>query len=91
MRRVVWSPDAASDLDELCRYIADFNPAAAIRFSIRLRAAADSLSEFAELGRPGPLDTRELAVVKPYLVRYAVVGDEVLVISIRHGARRPKP
>jgi toxin ParE1/3/4 len=91
VRRVVWSPDAASDLDELRRYIADFNPAAAMRFSIRLRAAAESLSEFADRGRPGPLGTRELAIVKPYLVRYAVVAEEVLVISIRHGARRSEP
>jgi toxin ParE1/3/4 len=89
MRIVVWTDQALADLEDISLYIADFNPAAAARFFIRLKAAAESLSEFADRGRPAIHGTRELTLVKPYLIRYAVKVDHVEVITIRHSARRP--
>lgn len=89
MRRVVWTEQALADLEEISLYIAEFNPAAASRFFIRLKTAAESLSTFAERGRPSIYGTRELTLVRPYLIRYAVRPDRIEIITIRHAARRP--
>jgi len=32
---------------------------------------------------------RELTIVWPYLLRYRVDGDRVIVLEVRHGAREP--
>ena len=32
---------------------------------------------------------RELATIPPYLIRYRVLDDRVLILRVRHGARRP--
>jgi addiction module RelE/StbE family toxin len=90
VRRVVWTDQALADLEEISLYIADFNPAAAARFFIRLRSAADSLAEFAERGRTSIHGTRELTLVRPYLIRYQIRGDRIEVVTIRHAARRPE-
>lgn len=90
MRRIVWSDQALDDLDEIRRYIADFNPQAAIRFFIRLQAAGESLSEFPGRGRLQSSGLRELLAVKPYVIRYVVEPTEVLIITVRHSARRPQ-
>ncbi len=90
MRLVVWTDQALSDLEDISLYIADFNPAAAARFFIRLKAAAESLAHFADRGRPAIHGTRELTLVKPYLIRYAILPDRVEVVTIRHSARRPE-
>lgn len=92
MRLVIWTDQALSDLEDISLYIADFNPAAAARFFIRLRAAAESLAHFADRGRPAihGYGTRELTLVKPYLIRYAILPDRVEVVTIRHSARRPE-
>lgn len=89
MRRLIWSPDALRDLMEIQRYIAEFNPGAAERFFIRLKAAGDSLADFSERGRDSGRGRREHVLVKPYIIRYVVRGDEVRIMTIRHSARRP--
>jgi plasmid stabilization system protein ParE len=55
-----------------------------------LKAAAESLAHFAERGRPAIHGTRELTLVKPYLIRYATLPDRAEVVTIRHSARRPE-
>jgi plasmid stabilization system protein ParE len=32
---------------------------------------------------------RELVSVSPYIIRYQVIGDDVVILRVRHGARRP--
>jgi plasmid stabilization system protein ParE len=54
-----------------------------------LLAAADSLSEFAERGRPTHGGIRELTALSPYLIRYRIAGDTVFILRVRHGAQRP--
>jgi len=53
----------------------------------RLLAAADSLEEFAERGRPIDEGRRELTIIRPYLIRYRVAGDAVFILRIRHAAQ----
>lgn len=90
MRVVVWTDQALTDLEDISLYIADFNPAAAARFFIRLKAAAESLAQFSDRGRPAVHGTRELTLVKPYLIRYSIGLDQVEVLTIRHSARKPE-
>jgi toxin ParE1/3/4 len=83
--RVKWTVAALSDLERVRIYIGHFNPTAARRMAERLVAAADSLADFPERGRPIGSGRRELIIVHPYVIRYRVLGDQVLVLRIRHG------
>ena len=88
VRRVVWTDEAVSNLDSIAGYITDFSPMAAQRLALRLRKAAESLAASPERGRPVARDIRELTVIYPYLIRYRERDDDVLILRIRHGARR---
>lgn len=88
-RTVIWSGEARTNLVAIRDYIGQFNPLAAQRLANRLVALADSLDEFAERGRPVGRGLRELTVVWPYIIRYRVTEDTVIILRIRHGAREP--
>ena len=90
-RRIVWSEPARNDLQSIRAYIGQFNPGAAQLMATRILAAAENLAERAERGRPIGKGRRELTIVWPYLIRYRIAGDAVLILRIRHGARRPTP
>lgn len=87
MRRVVWTPEAAENLESIVAYIEAFNSVAARRMGERLVALAGSLGQFSERGRLADDGTREMTIVPPYVLRYAVTEDSVLILHIRHGAR----
>lgn len=87
MRRIVWTDEAVSHLEAIIAYISAFNPAAAARLGERLIAVADSLTEFSERGRDVGDGRREMTTVWPYVLRYRVDGDRVIILRIRHGAR----
>jgi toxin ParE1/3/4 len=40
-------------------------------------------------GRPVGDNLRELTVVYPYIIRYEVLGNDVTILRVRHGMRRP--
>lgn len=90
MGRVVWSDEALDDLEHIGRYIAEFNPAAAGRLLVKLKAAGEALTEHPDRGRPAFSGTRELTTVSPYIIRYWIEGDEVVIAHVRHGAQRPE-
>jgi plasmid stabilization system protein ParE len=50
-------------------------------------ALADSLAEFPHRGRDAGEGRREMTTVWPYILRYRVEDDRVIVLRIRHGAR----
>ncbi len=89
MAQVVWTDAAVAVLERIGAYIEAFNPLAAQRVAAKLVAAALSLEDAPERGRPIGGERRELAVIPPYLIRYRVESDVVWVLEIRHGARRP--
>jgi plasmid stabilization system protein ParE len=65
------------------------NPERSISFVRELRAACEELSDLFGLyprvpGRP----RLRKRVVWPYLILYEVRGEEVLIVSVRHGSRR---
>jgi len=90
LRSVVWTLSALADLADIRRYIGTFNPHAAQRIAARLIAVGNGLVNFPDRGRPVPdTDLREATVVYPYIIRYRVDGDRVLILRVRHGMRRP--
>ncbi len=89
VRRIIWSPRAANDLQSIRDYIGQFNPSAASRFAAQLVTTAENLADFSERGRPVSGKRRESVVVWPYVIRYRVEADRVVILRIRHGARKP--
>lgn len=87
MRRVIWSGEAIDNLDRIIAYIEQFNPLAAQRLGQRLRNAADALENISERVRIVAPGIRQLAAVRPYLIRYRIDGDTVYILRVRHGAR----
>lgn len=85
--RIVWTAEAADNLDAIVSYIELFHPPAAERMAARLIALADSLADFPARGRDAGEERRELTIVPPYILRYRVEGERVIILRIRHGAR----
>ena len=86
--RVVWSPAALDEIEQIYRHIAAFNPNAAIALAKALLIHGDGLVNFPHRGRSVGDNLREIAPVYPYLIRYEVVGDTVSILRVRHGMRR---
>jgi addiction module RelE/StbE family toxin len=87
LRKIVWTEEAISHLEAIVAYISAFNPQAAARLGERLIEVADSLAEYSERGRDAGDGRREMTTVWPYILRYRVEGDAVIILRIRHGAR----
>jgi addiction module RelE/StbE family toxin len=87
--RIKWLDLAVDDLDDIAGYIYQDNPEAARRTVRRLWTAVKSLAEQPEMGRPGRVHgTRELVVSDtPFVVPYRVVGSEIEILRVLHGAR----
>ena len=84
---VVWRPAARDDRHRILTFLAQHNPAAALRVVEELTVAADSLATFPHRGRPGFRGTRELVIVRPYVLVYRVRSDAVVILRIWHGAQ----
>ena len=88
MAEVVWSDAALANLDAIEAYIRQFSPLAAQRMAQRLLMAAWGLEQSPERGRSITRNRRELTIIPPYLIRYRIDGERVVVLEVRHGARR---
>jgi toxin ParE1/3/4 len=87
---VVWTFSALADVEEIRRYIGNFNPYAARDMAARIIEAGNSLATFPYRGRSVPgTQLRETTLARPYIIRYRIEPDRVLILRVRHGARRP--
>ena len=59
--KIRWTPEAQTDLDSICRLIAEDSPDASLDVGQTLFAGIERLADFPYRGRPGLLQgTREL-------------------------------
>ena len=90
MTEVVWTEPALAHLRAIRAYIEQFNPRAARDVAQSLKALGDSLRQFPHRGRPvRGTALREIVSPYPYIIRYLIDGDTVVILRVRHSARRP--
>ena len=83
--------EALGDLEEIVLYIAQDSPEAALRMHDKIIEKAGDLSVFPKRGRPVP-DKKMSAAgyrmlgIKPYIAFYRVVGRNVFIYRVLHGA-----
>ena len=89
--RVRYTRQALSDILGIADYIRKDNPAAAIEVETAIRSTIDLLAEFPKIGRDRPdLDARALGIPRyPYTAYYRVERDEVWIVHVRDGRRKP--
>ncbi len=85
-----WTKPALRDLEEIGDFIARDNAMAATNTVASILDQAEALVTHPHLGRAGRIaGTRELVVAQtPFVVPYRVVGDDVQILAVFHGARR---
>lgn len=88
--RVLLSPQARQDLEEIVEYILQERPEMAQVVLDRINEGICSLTGMPHMGRPGRVPgTRELVVPRtPFIVPYQVTGKTVEILRVYHGARR---
>ena len=88
MYRVLWTPDAAADLEGIARYLEPRTPLHTPDIVRRLYSHAESLNNHPHRGRNGRrTGTRELIVPSlPYVIIYRVAGTRVTILRILHTA-----
>jgi plasmid stabilization system protein ParE len=88
--KLVWSPIAFSQAEEIADYIADDNPFASEKWLAGLFAAVERLTDYPESGRPVPEiprpEIREI-VCGEYRIIYRVRTATVSILTVRHGRR----
>jgi toxin ParE1/3/4 len=90
--KVIWSDSAAAELEDICSYIAQDDPEAALRVARGIVAHTDLLASFPFIGRVyprGSKGTLRLIVFGSYRILYDVIESRegVKIVHIWHGAR----
>jgi plasmid stabilization system protein ParE len=88
-----WSRTALIELDNIFSYISERSPAAAKSVVLRIEALVAHLEQFPARGHhTDEPEVRAISVVRyPYVILYAIdpTADEVIILHIRHTARKP--
>ncbi|MHC2018349.1 type II toxin-antitoxin system RelE/ParE family toxin [Methylobacterium sp. CM6247] len=90
--KLLVSATATRRLREIADYIHERHPAAARSVGRAIEDAFDLVGRYPEVGRRLPKRVRRFAVPRlPYLIYYTVDdrADAVVILTVRHGARRP--
>src|SRR5689334_15891661 len=89
--KVRFTETALVEIDEIVSYIAAHIPRAADAVKARLQHTIGLIGQFPEIG---PVKYREFVRMLPfrrypqYLVFYAIDEADVIILNVRHGARR---
>jgi len=89
-RRVIWTDQARSALDDILGYIAQDSPQAVRGVLNKFLQAAEDLAMLSNRGRTVPeVDSESIREVFVYRYRliYEVGDEDVLILAILHGAR----
>jgi toxin ParE1/3/4 len=89
--RIRYSRNASADLAEIFAYIAHDNPRAAQAVVVRVEEVVARLAHFPGSGHISDIPgVRVASLVRfPYSIYYTVEDGELLILHVRHGARRP--
>jgi toxin ParE1/3/4 len=82
---------ALADLESILDYIAARSPQGAQRVQARVKATLDLLLTHPRMGArtDDPTIRRVTTTPYPYLIFYEITATEIVVHTIRHGARDP--
>lgn len=87
-----WSLDALADRRETYSFIEEENPRAALELDTRISQAAQRLTKFPKLGRPGRQEgSREFVVTPSYILIYEIRDHEIWVLNVVNTRRRWPP
>jgi toxin ParE1/3/4 len=85
---VIWSPQARKDADDYWAFIALDNPAAAEKWLVSVMKVVELIGRFPEMG--SELSERRgyrHFVVHSHRVIYRIVGENIEIARVWHGAR----
>lgn len=82
---------ASSELRTILRYISQHSHSGAQRVQLRIKTSFDLLVDQPFAGHETDADGLRRLIVRPfpYVIFYEVAASEIIIISIRHGARDP--
>jgi toxin ParE1/3/4 len=88
---VVYAPRALRDLESISTYLIERSPSGAAKVLGAIKSSIDTLGYFPQIGRlVDNAGHRRVPVIRyPFVIFYRVAGDDLLVLHIRHAARRP--
>ncbi len=90
MYDVVWTESALDNLQAIRDYIQQFNPYAADKVAAEIIATGNGLINFPHRGRPVQgTSLREAITSFPYIIRYRISGNQVIILRVRHSAQKP--
>ena len=90
--RVVWTPEALQDRDDIWFFIAADNPGAASRLDAIFSDAAERLANHPNLGRIGRVPgTCELVLHENYRLIHEINGQTLWMLALVHTARQWPP
>lgn len=88
--KIRWSPRAASNLEDICNYIAKDSEHYASLFATKVNAIIESIPQFPKAGRIvpeyGDENLRE-KIYENYRIVYRLKEEVVEIVVICHGAR----
>ena len=81
--KIIWTPQAEQDRDDIWEYIASENPIAAVRIDELFSEATATLLVHPKIGKPGLIQgTRELVPHESYRLVYELDGDVIWVLTL---------
>ncbi len=84
-----WTKKALANLVAIVDYIGQDNPERGDSFALEIQAKVNKLADFPAMGRPGRvIGTRELVVHENYAIPYRVTGGVLVILSVRHVAKK---
>lgn len=89
--RIRYTANVVAELEEILSYLEGRNPRAAASVARQIEAQVALLGRFPFLGpvKYEPAVRMRTVPRYPFLIFYTVEADEVLILGIRHAARRP--
>jgi toxin ParE1/3/4 len=85
-----YTETALAEINEIFAYISERSPTAAKRVVARVERTVRNLGNFPEMAQESDQESvRRIPVGRyPFIVLYTIEADEVVILHVRHGARR---